>query len=278
MSAARLPSIGWVLLMKFKICRSLVIAGSGAIALYAYSTFPTAAQDATAIGQSERIVNLVTASLGNRRLERRDPVYASEQIAASAGSHGEIRLNDDTKVLVGENAVVSLDDFVTGGAGFSAGTVRLTRGALRFITGNSPTETFTIDTPVSTIGVRGTFFDVYVDENGTTDIVHFDGALNICQKNTGQCFVEDDPCDIVTVDNANITERGFLRSSLSNLSQENSDFILSANQGRFSIDYRAPTIRCFFRAAAQPGVQDSDTDKRGEPEGREESFDDKEFR
>ena len=92
---------------------------------------------AEAVGKSVKIVNTVNASIGNRQLAPADPVFISEQIEAALQSHGEILLNDNSKVIVGENSVVSLDDFVVGAKGFDSGTFNVAKGAFRLVTGNS---------------------------------------------------------------------------------------------------------------------------------------------
>lgn len=204
-----------------------------------------AAAQTTEVGKSVRVVNVVTGSLNNRRLAPREPVFASESVSAEIDSHGEIQLNDNSRIVVGENSVVRLDDFVVGSNGFEQGTIEVAKGAFRFITGNSPKGAFTVKTPVSTIGVRGTLFDVYVNDAGLTRVVLFNGEIEACSN--ANCVVVNRPCDIVEVTAGSAQELPYLRSG--NRSQENADYTLTSRQNRFRFGWRAPVYMCNTRAA-----------------------------
>lgn len=203
------------------------------------------------VGQSVRIKNQVNASINNRSLAPRDPVFTSESISASTNSHGEILLNDRSKVLVGENSSISLDDFVVGSSGFSNGTIKVAKGAFRFITGNSKKGAFKVETPVSTIGVRGTVFDVYVQPDGNTQVILFRGEVEVCSSSN--CVVTNRPCDIIDVDSAQASEADYLRSR--DRQVENDFFNLTDRQNRFQRGWRAPTLTCAARAALDPDVR-----------------------
>lgn len=227
-----------------KFSRSALAFG----ALCSLVVLPHTAKAAEEVGKSVRIKNQVNASIDNRSLAPSDPVFASESISAASASHGEIRLNDNSKVLVGENSVISLDDFVVGGRGFSSGTIKVAKGAFRFITGNSQKGTFKVETPVSTIGVRGTLFDVYVSPGGQTRVLLFRGEVEVCSSSN--CIVTNRACDVVDVDNVSAQEVDYLRSG--DRQQENSLYNLTDRQTRFQGGWRAPTLRCDVRAALDP--------------------------
>ncbi|MGI9401242.1 MAG: FecR family protein [Rhizobiaceae bacterium] len=225
------------------------------------------------VGETVVVRNAVSAngsSAGTRRLDVSDAVSASEIVSASADSHGELRLNDDSLVIVGENSSVSLDDFVVAEGGtFKSGTLKVARGAFRFITGNSQKDTFRIKTPLADIGVRGTVFDVYVDESsGNTKVVLFNGALVVCTQ-SGECVLAQRSCDIIEVSSPNeIGFKPFLRSAGRSRSDEASQFGLSEKQGRFGRQWRASTGNCNARAAqeARDGRIESDNDGPDAPE------------
>ena len=61
--------------------------------------------------------------------------------------------------------------------------VSAVKGSLRFISGKSGDKAYTIRTPTSTIGVRGTVFDIYVDEAGETTVGLVSGRVEICGLN-----------------------------------------------------------------------------------------------
>ena len=236
------------------------------------------------LGEAAVVQNTVTGAPPSgeaRRLKVSDSVYGAELISAGADSHGELRLNDDSRVIVGENSSITLDDFVLSDRGFSAATLNVAKGAFRFISGDSPKGTFKIQTPLSTIGVRGTAFDVYVDEaSGNTKVVLFRGAVRVCTRGRS-CLVASRGCDIIEVRSSSEIERlPFLRSRGRSRGDEAAQFGLSERQSRFNSRWRIPTVACTARAAieAQPGSSqtgagdvegpDVDSDVDGDTKGR----------
>ena len=238
-----------------KIAHRFSLHPSRMVLVSAFTTLvaiaPSGAVGAEKVGLAEVVKNTVTASESGK-LAVSDPVFAAEQISADANSHGEIKLNDDSLVIVGENSSVSLDDFVIEGEGFRTATLKVAKGAFRFITGSSPKNAFKIETPLSTIGVRGTVFDVYVDEGtGATRVVLLHGAVRVCTFGSA-CIVADRTCDIVEVRAPDdIGKSGFLRGAGRSRSQERAQFSLTEGQQRFQKKFRAATATCGARAAQE---------------------------
>lgn len=208
-------------------------------------------QAADTIGTSVRIKNTVNASVGNRTLAVRDPVFDQEQIRAHTNSHGELLLQDNSKIIVGENSSITLDDFVTGGQGFKSGAIKVVKGAFRFISGNSKKGFMEVSTPLSTIGVRGTIFDVYVNAAGITSVILFSGAVEVCSSSN--CITTNKACDIVQVDASSARQLPFLRSNSRAL--ENRDFYLTTRQSRFPRGWRAPVRKCSVRALLDRNIR-----------------------
>ena len=221
---------------------------------------PLHARAAEALGNAEVIKNTVTGAIdgsGAKNLAVSDPVHAAERVSASANSHGELRLNDDSLIIVGENSSILLDDFVVGEKGFASATVNVTKGAFRFITGNSPKKAFKIKTPLSSVGVRGTVLDVYVNEqSGETKVVLLKGAIQVCSSGNS-CITTNRTCDIIEVRSPSEIEKiAFLRSSRRTRADEARQYGLTENQLRFKRSWRAPLTACGVRAAeeARSGV------------------------
>jgi hypothetical protein len=204
-----------------------------------------------AVGDAERIVNIVTGSaVGGRRLADNDPVYQSEVVSADAASRGELQLLDGSRVIVGENASISMDDFVVAENSFSQGTVSIARGAFRFISGERNSN-LVFETPLSTIGVRGTIFDLYVETGGLTRLVLINGRVQACTR-SGNCVLADRACDIVEIRGPDeIEEIPFLRSRNRDRAEEARLFNLTEQQFRHSAQWRAPEIACNARAAEE---------------------------
>ena len=208
-------------------------------------TIPVYAQE---VGKTARIVNTVHGNHNNiaRKLTNNDPVFSSEKINAKLNSHGEIRLNDNSRIIVGPGSEISLDDFVVSGGGIVSGTLNVAKGAFRFLSGNSRKGTFSVKTPLTTIGIRGTIFDVYVKNGGVTDVILFSGEVEVCTSDN-ICRIVTERCDIVQVLSAtNIISKNFLRSG--RIEEENDKYNLISNQFRFPFGWWAPIGSCTHRA------------------------------
>jgi len=116
---------------------------------------------------------------GVRVLAAESPVYADEIIkTVGDGSAVEIKFLDGAMLSQGPNSTVVLDDYVYD-ADQSTGemAVKLLQGTLRSVTGeivdNNP-EGFRIETPLATIGIRGTTTGHVVGANGVEQHVVVD--------------------------------------------------------------------------------------------------------
>jgi hypothetical protein len=126
-----------------------------------------------------------------RKLRKGNKVHQNEIVETTNSATAEIRLLDETKLAVGPSARITLDKFVYD-ANATPGSivVNLSKGAFRFITGSSPSAAYEIRTPTTSLGVRGTVFDVYVAGNGETAILLHEGALDVCPT-PGSCRRHD---------------------------------------------------------------------------------------
>ncbi len=153
-----------------------------------------------AVGSAVVAVNDVTGKVEveTRRIGEGSFVYRNETVSTARDSRARLALQDNTNISLGPNAAVTLDQFValpTGGAG--AVVVNATRGVLRFVSGNSGSQTYQIKTPHATIGVRGTVFDLEVSAAGTRAQLK-DGAIDAC-PNGGACIPVNRPGDIISI-------------------------------------------------------------------------------
>ncbi len=165
-----------------------------------------AADDAGAasnqIGKAASIINSVTGKVSGQRLRRlstRDPVFQNEVIRTRAGSIGQFVFLDNTKLAIGPSSRLALNRFVyDGNRSAKKVTIRALKGAFRFISGSSARSAYSISTPVATMGIRGTKFDMYIRPNGETLVLLLQGAVRVC-KRSGQCQVLRRPCEVVRV-------------------------------------------------------------------------------
>ncbi|WP_311028800.1 FecR family protein [Mesorhizobium koreense] len=142
---------------------------------------------------------------GGKLLVTSAPVFRNDRLIANASGLAQIRLADDTKLVVGPYSNIILDKFVFSGVSTAKSvSVALAKGAFRFISGHSGSQAYSINTPVGTIGVRGTAFDVSY-RNGAASVLLLRGQVRVCPRN-GKCEMVRSPCQYVT-----FNSRGFLR-------------------------------------------------------------------
>jgi hypothetical protein len=136
-----------------------LLSGTG---LAAERVGSTISADATVRGEG---------AVGNRVIARADPIYQDERLRSNITGQGQFQLGDGTKLVLGKNASLVIDRYVTGGGGKARNvTLKLLAGSARFVTGASDKRAYRIITPQGTIGVRGTVFDLSV-KNGKTRIL-----------------------------------------------------------------------------------------------------------
>lgn len=141
------------------------------------------------IGTAVVIKHDVVATLGEdkRDLQEGGRVHRTELLETGDKAEAELKLDDQTKLALGPNAGLKLDEFVIGKSeGVTTIGVNFLKGTFRFITGAEKKDAYRIETPSATIGVRGTVFDVYVDGKGDTLVLLHEGEVDICTR-TNSC-------------------------------------------------------------------------------------------
>ncbi|MDA1030950.1 MAG: FecR family protein, partial [Proteobacteria bacterium] len=97
---------------------------------------------------------------GVRRGKKGDLIYRNDVITTGGKSRAQVLLLDQTAINISQKAELTLNAFVYGGENDNIG-VKVTKGTFRFISGKIATnkpENVNVETPVATIGVRGTEF------------------------------------------------------------------------------------------------------------------------
>ena len=165
------------------------------------SPVPASADPGDAIGAATTVVNLVTGEFKSnlRNLAVGDDVRQEEVIAVGEDSLGELMLRDQTKVALGPGARLTLDRFVYN-PNITTGSIvlNLVKGGFRFITGVAAKPIYLIRTPVAAISVRGTVFDIYVEDDKAIWILLHEGAVTVC-NNAGKCRELNDPCRVLRI-------------------------------------------------------------------------------
>lgn len=130
---------------------------------------PLAARDRESVGslRTMRGEVFLTRDGAERAITKPERVYEGDLLRTGAGGSAGLLLKDDTSIALGPNSRVALEQFrfapTEGRLGL---VVRCFRGTMAFISGLiaklSPASV-RVETPVATVGVRGTSFLVKVE-------------------------------------------------------------------------------------------------------------------
>jgi hypothetical protein len=143
------------------------------------ATIPCAAGASEQVGQVVRTSVQVSGQSG--ALTKGDSIHRNERIRSNASGTGAFIFEDGTKLAVGPNSSIVIDEFVyRGGAKIDKLVIGASRGTLRWISGKSDHSAYQIVTPSGALGVRGTAFDVYVGPDGLTAVTLLNGAAEFC--------------------------------------------------------------------------------------------------
>ena len=158
------------------VCASVLMAGATGPALAQASAegigtvFDVAAAAGTPPGAERRDLTLD------------DSVFRDEAVETFAADALHVVFRDQTDLRLGENSRLVLEQFIyEGGTGSDALVLRLQVGIIRIASGLMPKAGFRIETPVATIGIRGTVFEVTVDD-GETSVAVFEGAVDVTPR------------------------------------------------------------------------------------------------
>jgi hypothetical protein len=135
------------------------------------------------IGVASAVKNGVTvaASGKNRTLATGNKVYANEVVSTGEQAVAQLLFLDETSLSIGPRSEVTLDSFVYDAKrGTGRMVLNATRGVVRFISGSMQSSSYQIRTPVATVGVRGTVFDLLMSRSASgklsTTLILVEGA------------------------------------------------------------------------------------------------------
>lgn len=177
---------------------------------------PGFAQAQDAIGRVIRtagVVNAIDTAGAERPLARGSEVFMNEIIVTGPRGSTQLRLTDGAVISLEADSEFSVDDYEFDGAGGAADSVIMTmaRGTMRTLTGaigDDPADTYTLNTPFASIGVRGTEYGVVVDNNGRVRVIVFDGSISVAPVAPGTIPVivglEGDADVVDVADNATV--------------------------------------------------------------------------
>ena len=145
--------------------KPLPIAAAFAFAAALFNAFP--AHAASDIGVATKVVRDALARTINKQLKSGDGLRFNEVVSTGNSSALQVRFNDASTLVLGEDAEIILDSMVyQPNTGTITGTFRVLSGVLRFKAAETKLD-LAINTPSGTIGVRGTEFDLLTTPTAT---------------------------------------------------------------------------------------------------------------
>jgi FecR protein len=122
------------------------------------------------------------------KIAKGDEVVRNELVRTAADSDARFVLRDDTNLMLGPGSTLRLDRTVFDDPKAGDIAIKLTSGAFRFVTGHSNKEAYEIKTPIATLGVRGTVFDVQVQRQRNR-IFLVSGEVTVCVQGGKKCHL-----------------------------------------------------------------------------------------
>lgn len=165
--------------MKQRITRygilSTLVVGLVAAVLSVQATTQSAGVVLLANGEAKAQQNNDAA----RALNRRSDIYVGDRITTGNESQLQMRMKDGAMVALGANAefVVQAYGEAAKGDKKDEAVLSLVKGGLRTISGQIAKSSYSMSTPTATLGIRGTVFDVYVRDDGSTVVILRNGQV-----------------------------------------------------------------------------------------------------
>lgn len=144
------------------------------VAMTAWLAAPAMAAKPSGIGITSLVVRDVEGKTEEqiRQLALQDSVYQNEIVQTGLESASELKFADETRISVGPNSTVILDEFVYDpDPGEGTFALQVTEGVFRFFSGNMASSNYKIETPTVTVGVRGTVLVMVVRGDGTVAVI-----------------------------------------------------------------------------------------------------------
>ena len=120
-------------------------------------------------------------------LYRLDPVFKDATVETVADGGTEITFIDRSKLTLGPESAVVIDDFVYSGSGTGDGAaIDVAKGFFRFVSGEMPDDNVKIGIPTATIGVRGTTINGGTFADGSAVVNCIEGLCRVASRTAQQ--------------------------------------------------------------------------------------------
>jgi hypothetical protein len=181
---------------KTRKSRTDFICAVAVFAMVAGLAAPAMAAKPSGIGVTSVVVRDVEGKTEEiiRQLVLRDSVYQNEIVQTGMESASELKFTDETRVSVGPNSTIVLDEFVYDpDPGEGTFALQVTEGVFRFFSGNMASSNYKIESPTVTVGVRGTVLVMVTRRDGAVAVImESDDGVEVTNNN-GDTVLLDTP-------------------------------------------------------------------------------------
>ncbi|MDR9468502.1 FecR family protein [Marinospirillum sp.] len=145
---------------------------------------------AESVGSFQFVHGTVSIERNSDQLEakRGDDIFAGDTLKTEAASSAQITMVDGARMALRPRSELVIDEYVFNDDEDDTSLVSLTKGGLRTVTGalgRSRPEKVKIDTPVATMGIRGTDMDTFFTPDPQTSSPEDTEAVLRVNKGTG---------------------------------------------------------------------------------------------
>lgn len=119
-------------------------------------------------------------------LRRGDEIFRFANVYTKENGSVAMLFDDGTDLTLGPNTEVTIDEYVYSPGGGGRAAISFGKGVLRMVSGRMPDENVSIDTPVATVGIRGTSFVLAVQIMGILHGWVQNGTVTAAPHESGQ--------------------------------------------------------------------------------------------
>lgn len=104
-----------------------------------------------------------------RVLKRRSEVFKTDTLKTYAGAKTQVRFTDGSMLALGENSLFKVEEYEFGSGNTEKAVYHLLKGSMQTITGaigKTNKQNYALKTPVATIGIRGTYYQLQLTPAG----------------------------------------------------------------------------------------------------------------
>jgi hypothetical protein len=162
------------------------LLGMSAAGLAAFGNLPAQAAEIGEVVQRTYLGATAEGETPTHEIYFTNAVHAQELVKTGAKGATELEFLDATRLVVGPNGTVKLDEFVYDPASATGGgQLSLQLGAFRYQSGELKNkENMKLVTPTATMTIRGTHLVIFVDGDGATEVNVLEGAVDVLACNT----------------------------------------------------------------------------------------------